>query len=115
MATYKYVAKDRKGKKVKGIRDAGGEGELKAILKREKLLMIKAKELDEKKGKKDRFKIVKAKDIAILTRELAAMLDGGVSWCAGNGRALRARVAENIRRFEAGEPLLNVVDFARGY
>lgn len=79
MATFKYVAKDVKGKRLKGVRDAGGENELKAILKREKLLLIKAKELDEKRGKKDRFKIVRPKDIAIVTRELAAMLDGGVS------------------------------------
>lgn len=79
MATYKYIAKNLKGKKVRGVKNSISERELKALLKREKLLLISAKEVEEKENSKERFKIVKGKDIAILTRELAAMLDGGVS------------------------------------
>lgn len=80
MATFNYIATDIKGKKTKGVREAASEAELKIILKREKLLLKKSKEVKEKDlSKKEKFKIVRPKDIAIMTRELAAMLDGGVS------------------------------------
>lgn len=80
MYLYKYVVKDLEGKKKKGEREANSEAELRKKLKRDKLILIEANiKTEEKRGKKERFKIVTAKDVAVLTRELAAMLDGGIS------------------------------------
>ncbi len=79
MPIYKYTAINRSGKKIKGIKESISEEDLKIILRREKLLLKEAIELKEKEKKGSRFQVVKGKDVAIMTRELSAMLDGGIS------------------------------------
>ena len=70
---YEWEGKDRSGKIVKGEMRAGGEAMVGASLRRQGILVQKVKKRRMGGGGK-----VKPKDIAVLTRQLAAMMRAGV-------------------------------------
>jgi len=72
-AIYEWEGKDRQGKVVRGEMRAGGEAVVGATLRRQGILVQKVKKRRLKTGGS-----VKAKDIAIFTRQLATMMKAGV-------------------------------------
>lgn len=78
MGVYKYTAIDLKGKKSSGKMEAENKEELKKILRSKKLTLLKEKKVAEGKKSGGILNRVKTKDIAILTRQLSTMLEGGV-------------------------------------
>jgi type IV pilus assembly protein PilC len=70
---FEWEGKDRNGKQVKGEMRASGENQVKAFLRRQGIMpsRIKKRRMSSGKG-------IKAKDIAIFTRQLATMMKAGV-------------------------------------
>ncbi len=78
MGVYSYSAMDLKGKKIKGKMEAESKEDLKRLLRGQKLTLLKEKKLSEGQKKEGLLNRVKTKDIAIFTRQLSTMLEGGV-------------------------------------
>jgi type IV pilus assembly protein PilC len=78
MGVYKYTAMDLKGKKISGEIDAENKEDLKRILRGKKLTLLKEKKVSKGKKQGGVLNRVRPKDIAIFTRQLATMLEGGV-------------------------------------
>ncbi|MCK5780154.1 MAG: type II secretion system F family protein [Psychrilyobacter sp.] len=78
---YKYEVLDGSGKKQKGEIEANNPADLRIILRKKKLVLLKfSKTKKEKFSLKDfLFKRVKTKDIAVFTRGLSTMINAGVS------------------------------------
>lgn len=74
LLTYTYTARDKKGREVKGEMRAAGEAVVQSQLRRQSLIPIKI----SKKGRFSSGKKITAKDIMILTRQLAVMMKSGV-------------------------------------
>jgi type IV pilus assembly protein PilC len=70
---FEWEGKDRNGKQVKGEMRASGENQIKAFLRRQGITPSKIKRRRMTAGKG-----IKAKDIAIFTRQLATMMKAGV-------------------------------------
>ncbi len=70
---FEWEGKDRNGKQVKGEMRASGENQIKAFLRRQGITPSKIKRRRMSAGKG-----IKAKDIAIFTRQLATMMKAGV-------------------------------------
>lgn len=86
MSNFSYEALDRSGKKYKGTKEAKDSKDLKALLKREGKMLVKSKKIGgmfasgkKKKRKSSIFNAVKTKDITLITRQLATMLDSGIA------------------------------------
>lgn len=76
MATYKYIAQTRNGKKVRGTMEAGTMEELHRNLKEGQLFLISAK---EKKDQRNTRKPLKAKVLADFSRQLSTLVGAGVT------------------------------------
>ncbi len=81
MATFTYKGKNRLNEMVAGEREAASQDELRALLRKEKITMTQASE----KGREIRIpklgrtkKKVKAKELAIFTRQFSVMIDAGL-------------------------------------
>ena len=72
-AVYEWEGKDRNGKQVRGEIRAAGENQVKASLRRQGVTPTKIKKRRMSAGKS-----IKAKDMAIFTRQLATMMNPGV-------------------------------------
>jgi len=72
-AVFEWEGKDRNGKTVRGETRAGGENQVLAALRRQGIVPSKIKKRRTTSGKR-----IKAKDIAIFTRQLATMMKAGV-------------------------------------
>jgi type IV pilus assembly protein PilC len=72
-AVYEWEGKDRNGKQVRGEIRAAGENQVKASLRRQGVTPTKIKKRRMSAGKS-----IKAKDMAIFTRQLATMMKAGV-------------------------------------
>ena len=70
---YEWEGKDRQGKPARGEVRAAGENQVQAHLRRQGLVPIKIKKQRLGSGK-----AIKAKDIALFTRQLATMMQAGV-------------------------------------
>jgi type IV pilus assembly protein PilC len=70
---FEWEGKDRNGKAVKGEMRAAGENQVKAFLRRQGIMPSKIKKRRMSAGRG-----IKAKDIAIFTRQLATMMKAGV-------------------------------------
>ena len=80
MAKYLCIVEDRDGKSIQTIVESVSSNGLSAILKNKNLTLISAKELTAKKGAKKETKgNIKSTDISFLFRQLATMLDAGIS------------------------------------
>jgi type IV pilus assembly protein PilC len=72
-AVFEWEGKDRNGKQVRGEIRAAGENQVKASLRRQGVTPTKIKKRRLSAGKS-----IKAKDLAIFTRQLATMMKAGV-------------------------------------
>ena len=70
---FEWEGKDRGGKQVRGEIRAAGENQVKAALRRQRVLPGKIKKRRMRSGKS-----IRPKDIAIFTRQLATMMKAGV-------------------------------------
>jgi type IV pilus assembly protein PilC len=70
---FEWEGKDRNGKIVRGEMRSGGEAAVSASLRRQGVMVTKIKKRRSGGGK-----AIKAKDIAVFTRQLATMMKAGV-------------------------------------
>src|SRR3954449_6275546 len=70
---YEWEGRDRNGKQVRGETRAAGENQVKASLRRQGVSPLKIKKRRMRSGAR-----IRAKDIAIFTRQLATMMKAGV-------------------------------------
>ncbi len=75
MPKYQYTAQDEAGKRVKGEREAADEKDLYQRLRQEGLFLMSQKEKRDGQVRKK----IKTKDLADFCRELATLLEAGVS------------------------------------
>jgi type IV pilus assembly protein PilC len=79
MSVYQYSAKDKKGKPVSGVIEAGSEQEAAAALYAKELIVLaisQAKSSERSAAGKD--KKVKPEELVIFSRQLATMIDAGI-------------------------------------
>ncbi|MCK9515127.1 MAG: type II secretion system F family protein [Ottowia sp.] len=72
-AVHEWTGKDRNGRIVHGEMRAGGQAQVRTLLRRQGILATKIKKRRTRSGKK-----IKPRDIAIFTRQLATMMKAGV-------------------------------------
>lgn len=96
---FEWEGKDRNGKQVRGEIRAAGENQVTASLRRQGVLPTKIKKRRTSGGK-----AIKAKDIAIFTRQLATMMKAGVPLLQafdivgrGNANASVTRLLNDVR------------------
>jgi type IV pilus assembly protein PilC len=80
MPTFVYKGRNRLNELVQGERDANNQEELRALLRREQIVMTQASEKgrDISIPKLGRRKKVGAKELAIFTRQFSVMIDAGL-------------------------------------
>jgi len=76
MALFGYVAKDSQGLKISGILEAGDQHEAIGVLHKKGLIVISVK---EEKARKARAQGVKLDDLVIFSRQLATMVESGIT------------------------------------
>jgi type IV pilus assembly protein PilC len=96
---FEWEGRDRNGKQVRGETRAAGENQVMAALRRQGVSPTKIKKRRMSSGKK-----IKAKDIAIFTRQLATMMKAGVPLLQafdivgrGNANASVTKLLNDIR------------------
>jgi len=80
MSTYQYTAKDKAGKTIIGILEGASDSEVAEVLHKRELIVLsveQAKKKALKAGAKDRN--VKLDDLLIFSRQLATMIDAGIT------------------------------------
>lgn len=75
MTKFRYIAKDMRGKTYKGIREAVTEDVLVRQLREQGLFLVDAKAVDQS----EKYKKLKAKQLALFCLELSTLLASGVS------------------------------------
>ena len=80
MPTYAYKGRNRLNEMVAGEKEAASHDELRALLRREQIVMTQASEKgrDISIPKLGRKKKVKSKELAIFTRQFSVMIDAGL-------------------------------------
>jgi type IV pilus assembly protein PilC len=80
MPTYTYKGRNRLNEAVSGEREAASQDELRALLKREQVILTSASEKgrDIRIPKLGRNKKVNAKELAVFTRQFSVMIDAGL-------------------------------------
>ena len=80
MPTYAFKGRNRLNEMVSGEKVAASQDELRALLRREQIVMTQASEKGREINlpKLGRGKKVKAKDLAIFTRQFSVMIDAGL-------------------------------------
>lgn len=80
MPTYAYKGRNRLNEMVTGEKEAATQDELRALLRREQIVMTQASEKGREIAipKLGRSKKVKAKELAIFTRQFSVMIDAGL-------------------------------------
>ena len=80
MPTFAYKGRNRLNEMVSGEKEAASQDELRALLRREQIVMTQASEKGREISipKLGRSKKVKAKDLAIFTRQFSVMIDAGL-------------------------------------
>ena len=80
MPTYAFKGRNRLNELVAGEKDAANQDELRALLRREQIIMTQAKEKGREIAipKLGRRKKVKAKELAVFTRQFSVMIDAGL-------------------------------------
>jgi type IV pilus assembly protein PilC len=80
MNTYQYIAKDKKGNTVNGLINAPSESEAVQILHKEELIVISVSESKRKSyGFKKKSQKVKLDEIVTFSRQLATLIDSGIT------------------------------------
>ncbi|MGI8641695.1 MAG: type II secretion system F family protein [Pyrinomonadaceae bacterium] len=80
MPTYAYKGRNRLNEMVSGEKSAASQDELRALLRREQIVMTQASEKGREISipKLGRNKKVKAKELAVFTRQFSVMIDAGL-------------------------------------
>lgn len=80
MPTYAFKGRNRLNELVTGERDAASQDELRSLLRREQIVMTQASEKGREFAvpKLGRRKKVKAKELAVFTRQFSVMIDAGL-------------------------------------
>lgn len=79
MPTYAFKGRNRLNELVSGERDAANQDDLRALLRREQITMTQASEKNVVSiPKLGRRKKVKAKELAVFTRQFSVMIDAGL-------------------------------------
>jgi len=80
MPTYVFKGRNRLNELIAGEREAATQDELRALLRREQIVMTQASEKgrDIAIPKLGRRKKVKAKELAVFTRQFSVMIDAGL-------------------------------------
>ncbi len=80
MPTYAFKGRNRLNELVTGERDAASQDELRSLLRREQIVMTQASEKgrDISIPKLGRRKKVKARELAVFTRQFSVMIDAGL-------------------------------------
>ncbi len=80
MPTYTYKGRNRLNEMVSGEKAAGSQDELRALLRREQIVLTHASEKGREISipKLGRSKKVKAKELAVFTRQFSVMIDAGL-------------------------------------
>ena len=80
MPTYAFKGRNRLNEMVAGEREAATQDELRALLRREQIVMTQASEKGREIAipKLGRRKNVKAKELAVFTRQFSVMIDAGL-------------------------------------
>ena len=80
MPTYAFKGRNRLNELVAGEKDAANQDELRALLRREQIVMTQASEKGREISipKLGRRKKVKAKELAVFTRQFSVMIDAGL-------------------------------------
>ena len=80
MPTYAYKGRNRLNEMVSGEREAASQDELRSLLRREQIVMTQASEKGREIAlpKLGRNKKVKAKELAVFTRQFSVMIDAGL-------------------------------------
>src|SRR3954451_18615560 len=80
MPTFAYKGRNRLNELVQGEREANNQEELRALLRREQVVMTQASEKGRNISipKIGRRKKVKAKELAVFTRQFSVMIDAGL-------------------------------------
>src|SRR6476660_1302706 len=80
MPTYAFKGRNRLNEMVSGEREAASQDELRALLRREQIVLTQASEKGREIAipKLGRNKKVKAKELAVFTRQFSVMIDAGL-------------------------------------
>src|ERR1044071_1364738 len=80
MPTYAFKGRNRLNELINGEREAATQDELRALLRREQIIMTQASEKGREISipKIGRRKKVKAKELAVFTRQFSVMIDAGL-------------------------------------
>src|SRR6476660_5165813 len=80
MPTYAFKGRNRLNELIAGERDAASQDELRALLRREQIIITQASEKGREISvpKIGRRKKVKAKELAVFTRQFSVMIDAGL-------------------------------------
>src|SRR3954454_22975205 len=80
MPTYAFKGRNRLNEMIAGERDAASQDELRALLRREQIVLTSATEKGTEIAipKLGRRKKVKAKELAVFTRQFSVMIDAGL-------------------------------------
>ncbi|MCM8797262.1 MAG: type II secretion system F family protein [Candidatus Omnitrophica bacterium] len=81
MNTYKYIAKDTAGRTINGVAEGNSEAEIVEILHKQELIVVAIEQSKDKSHVRliSREGKVKSEDIVIFSRQLATMIDSGIS------------------------------------
>ena len=80
MPTYAFKGRNRLNEMIAGEREAATQDDLRALLSREQIVMTQASEKGREISipKLGRRKKVKAKELAVFTRQFSVMIDAGL-------------------------------------
>ncbi len=80
MPTFAYKGRNRLNEIVSGEKEAASQDELRALLRREQIVMTQASEKGREISipKLGRGKKVKANELAVFTRQFSVMIDAGL-------------------------------------
>ena len=107
MPTYVFKGRNRLNEMVSGEKDAASQDELRALLRREQIVMTQASEKGREFSipKLGRKKKVGAKELAVFTRQFSVMIDAGLPLVSCI--EILAEQQSNVffqRRFASGSP-----------
>lgn len=97
MTVYRYIAKDKSGSTLTGILDMASESEVIEALHKKDLVVISI-QTEKKKFKIMRDRKIKLDDIVIFSRQLATMIDAGISLVQALGILAEQIENKNFKR-----------------
>ena len=105
MSFYKYNAKNKNSESVEGTLEAGSQAEAENILHSKGLMIVSLKNIPDRQLKKTRDRKVSLDALVIFSRQLATMIDSGITLVAAleilkdqiDDRALSAIISKIYR------------------